>query len=345
MDTELEKLRTELNELRRRYTKLEEEKREIERRYAEDYQKWRRFKEWLLRGGGKGKSSARKAKDDSTPETLEKSRGKENESHIIESPRAPDEADAMQGSVAGPSKLPAKPSSPTIKSPSPSHTNRIPQPATEPRQGSERMVDDKDASPLSPKRRKVVSVNNSPRGPIRTPISPTLNKGKSKLMVPLSPSNKSLNSRYRLNPVLNDGVAYQFEEVVRQKDARRALHAEDCECCRDYYNAIAPLPLAAQPPLWRSPPTTPQKRSRYIEDEEMEFEVDANETATASHMRKISRHRRRWEAPKTPPGYWDIGFPDTQQTERINERAREMHAQKIRNAEIEARAGGRYIRR
>lgn len=106
-----------------------------------------------------------------------------------------------------------------------------------------------------------------------------------------------------------------------------------------YYSALAPLPLPAQPPLWRSPPTTPQKKRKYDtfdSDEEPENTTSLSRSVK-QHVQKVSRHRRRWEAPKTPPGYWDIGFPDTQQTEEINKRAREMHADKLRNAEAEAR--------
>lgn len=120
------------------------------------------------------------------------------------------------------------------------------------------------------------------------------------------------------------------------------LIAQNPPPCQQYYKAVGPLPLRAQPPLWRSPPTTPKKRKRTSED----LEIDASdlvgssskprETHVADHVRKISRHRRRWEAPRTPPGYWDIGFPDTQETSRINERAAEIHAQKMRNAEAEA---------
>ncbi|KAI0348614.1 hypothetical protein BDW22DRAFT_1424767 [Trametopsis cervina] len=50
------------------YAKVEEETREIERRYADNCQEWRRFKVWLLRGGSKGKSSARKATEGATPD-------------------------------------------------------------------------------------------------------------------------------------------------------------------------------------------------------------------------------------------------------------------------------------
>ena len=50
-------------------------------------------------------------------------------------------------------------------------------------------------------------------------------------------------------------------------------------------------------------------------------------------------------APATPPGYWDIGFPDTQAAADINRRAGALHEKKARGIEREAgREGGRYRR-
>jgi hypothetical protein len=68
--------------------------------------------------------------------------------------------------------------------------------------------------------------------------------------------------------------------------------------------------------------------------------------AIASHKQAISRHRHRWTRGCTPPGYWDIGFPTTQQALEINEKAREMHRAKRQVVEAEAeRADGRYRKR
>jgi hypothetical protein len=70
------------------------------------------------------------------------------------------------------------------------------------------------------------------------------------------------------------------------------------------------------------------------------------QTAITSHKKAISRHRHHWERPRTPPGYWNIGFPDTQEAADINERAREMHRRKRDELESEVRRGeGKYKRR
>ena len=52
-----------------------------------------------------------------------------------------------------------------------------------------------------------------------------------------------------------------------------------------------------------------------------------------------------WARANTPPGYWNIGFPDTQEVGDINERAQEMHRQKREVVEKEIGGGGGKYRR
>jgi hypothetical protein len=104
-----------------------------------------------------------------------------------------------------------------------------------------------------------------------------------------------------------------------------------------YYEAIGPLPPRQQAPLWRTP-----KKKRHsspglgmrLNDFEDESNGDLEEDI-AEHKQQISRHRYRFEAPKTPPKYWDIGFPDTQEVAEINQRAQEMHARKRTRTDYE----------
>jgi hypothetical protein len=67
--------------------------------------------------------------------------------------------------------------------------------------------------------------------------------------------------------------------------------------------------------------------------------------AITSHKQAISRHRHHWVRASTPPGYWNIGFPNTQEAADINEKAKEMHRQKKDHVEAEAEKGGRYKKR
>ena len=67
--------------------------------------------------------------------------------------------------------------------------------------------------------------------------------------------------------------------------------------------------------------------------------------AISTHKKAISRHRHTWARGNTPPGYWNIGFPDTQEVGDINERAEEMHRKKRADVEREVGGGGGKYRR
>ncbi|KAJ7630433.1 DNA repair protein endonuclease SAE2/CtIP C-terminus-domain-containing protein [Roridomyces roridus] len=161
--------------------------------------------------------------------------------------------------------------------------------------------------------------------------------------------DRTINASYAINPAHNGGVNYQYDAVVRGREDRRRMEGGDCECCRDYYEAIGPLPSRLQPPLWRSPPTSPQKsgssrNNNCRRHDHAEGDGDTREANISSHKQAISRHRHNWARAQTPPSYWSIGFPSTQEAERINEQAETMHQQKIRAIEAEAEHGGRYYK-
>nr|GAT49789.1 predicted protein [Mycena chlorophos] len=134
---------------------------------------------------------------------------------------------------------------------------------------------------------------------------------------------QSLNSRYRIDPKKNDGLDYAFQETVRGA-ARQKLPAGDCDQCRGYYEARGPTPPRLMAPLWRSPETD---------------KSPTHQQRVHKHKQRISRHRHAHAAPKTPPSYWNIGFPDAAEVERINRAAHSMHQAKEAEIEAEIEAG------
>ncbi|KAK1227102.1 hypothetical protein PQX77_009935 [Marasmius sp. AFHP31] len=168
--------------------------------------------------------------------------------------------------------------------------------------------------------------------------------------------DKTLNEMFEVDADLNEGLGYQFEEVVRGRESRRKMNAGDCEECREYYKAIGPMPPRSKQPLWRSPvrenkhPGPSTSCNHHKGNHRAQAGTPPSPTPGPSdidsHRQEISRHRYNWERPKTPPGYWDIGFPDTQRAEDINEKAKELHREKYKAVEREVeRGGGRYKRR
>lgn len=106
------------------------------------------------------------------------------------------------------------------------------------------------------------------------------------------------------------------------------------------------MPNRLQPPLWRSPPVTPSGARPVCHHQNAASSGSSHNDAVKAHKQEISRHRHHWERPTTPPGYWNIGFPTTQEAEQINEEAREMHRKKREHIEAEAqKENGRYKKR
>jgi hypothetical protein len=46
-------------------------------------------------------------------------------------------------------------------------------------------------------------------------------------------TDQTINALYAINPERNGGLNFQFDEVVRNRDARKRLDGGDCECCRE----------------------------------------------------------------------------------------------------------------
>ncbi|EFP90144.2 uncharacterized protein PGTG_15992 [Puccinia graminis f. sp. tritici CRL 75-36-700-3] len=60
-------------------------------------------------------------------------------------------------------------------------------------------------------------------------------------------------------------------------------------------------------------------------------------TSVSRHQHEISRHRHFNPPPLTPPGYWQMGFPDTQRVQEINQLAEANKIAKFQNIELQAR--------
>ncbi|EIN07620.1 hypothetical protein PUNSTDRAFT_114129 [Punctularia strigosozonata HHB-11173 SS5] len=158
-----------------------------------------------------------------------------------------------------------------------------------------------------------------------------------------------IRTQFMIDPDQNEGLDFQFHGVVRNYRDRKRLPGDDCECCRDYYEAVGAQPERQRQPLWRSPTGSPHKQCKRPRKASFSGSEGAPESdervAMQLHRNEVSRHRQQWAGPSTPPGYWDIGFPDTQQAAEINRRAHRMIERKGENIRHEAnRPNGKYKR-
>jgi len=168
----------------------------------------------------------------------------------------------------------------------------------------------------------------------------------------------ALNAEFEINPTMNGGIPFAFDEVVRGRRHRHGLNGGECEECRGWYAAVGPLPPRLKAPQWKSPSRSSSPTLVASEtacgDRSAEERVrggvgtdsDSFAVGVRAHRQAVSRHRAQWERASTPPGYWDIGFPDTQAVVKINEQAAELHRRKRQAIAKEAKQdGGRYRRR
>ncbi|OCF44665.1 hypothetical protein I317_01552 [Kwoniella heveanensis CBS 569] len=139
-------------------------------------------------------------------------------------------------------------------------------------------------------------------------------KGKGRYVRP-EEVHTSVREEYEIDPEQNEGAAFAFHDVKRKRAERKQMHGGDCECCKDYYEAVGEIPRFNHGPVWRDEPVSTDASTRA-------------EDAVREHQNRVSRHRETWTKPPTPPGYWKIGFPSTQDVLEQNEKADQMIADK-----------------
>ncbi|KAG6335218.1 hypothetical protein ID866_3863 [Astraeus odoratus] len=318
------RLQTELDCLRNRYEELREAKDRAAERYKADYKKWKHFKLWL---------DGDLKRDDEVHQTLKPDElgaykrastlGKRKQFEMIgpDLNNISDEEKRREDSTvaSGPrlrrhsdhDNLKEKEPSPSIK------REKLHEGETESNQPDKGTSGD-----------KVDKLEHCQTPP---PDTGGRKRRGRYAQVP-SAAMPAINSRFSIRKDQNQGLDYQYDTVVRNREERQRMLGDDCECCQDYYKAVGPVPVP-QRPLWRSP----QRKSGAYTRSCGEGNDKENTDDVEQHKQRISRHRHHWHRSKTPPAYWEIGFPDTQEASEINRRAAEMHRRKLIDVEVEAR--------
>ncbi|KAL5534273.1 hypothetical protein ACEPAG_735 [Sanghuangporus baumii] len=335
--SETSSLRAQLDSLSHKYDSLVVTKESAERKYKEDYRKWRQFKTWLFNKSKHGNVLRAQLPED-FDFGAEFEDGIDGESHIRHtmsrtkrhfSPLSNEEneypslsSSKQSGAFAKGTMHQSISSLRTVKSKrSLSGASALRSQSTSP-------------TPMDRKRKSLHSHAPKPNL-VEKSLLDLPNSGKTKGRY--SDTKEAINALYAIDTSKNNGVAFQYDEVVRGKKHRQRLEAGDCDCCKEYYDRLEPLPSRLAPPAWLS--TSKEVMVSGCENH-------LQDRVASSHKKRISRHRYQWSPAKTPPDYWNIGFPTTQEAAEINRRAAEIHSDKRRRVEKEANIiGGRYIRR
>uniref|UniRef100_A0A7S3R6Q2 DNA endonuclease activator Ctp1 C-terminal domain-containing protein n=1 Tax=Dunaliella tertiolecta TaxID=3047 RepID=A0A7S3R6Q2_DUNTE len=123
------------------------------------------------------------------------------------------------------------------------------------------------------------------------------------------------------------GKPRKYNEVVRKKDQREALPGYACHVCRDFFRSLAPFgwPGGPQMPTCGHVLADAQPGSSLAK-----FQEDL--------IQENSKHRAQFAPPQTPPGFWELGFPDEAACELAAEAAEKAAAAAAAAAEAVAAA-------
>ncbi|KAL4074615.1 DNA repair protein endonuclease SAE2/CtIP C-terminus-domain-containing protein [Scleroderma yunnanense] len=327
---QVNKLQEELDALRKRYNELKEAKERAALRYKADYRKWKTFKQWYIDDLDRDEEVRRTLKRDEWAAYNRASTLGKRQRFEVFGPHLDNSSDDGSG------KENSRDSKPRRRY---SHTDmgdKVPS-----------MPKNEDPPPLPETgTNRDISTDNDhlcdSKDSRTTPPDTNARKRRGRYAQIPSAEIPTINSRFSINKDHNRGLDFQYDTVVRDQEERRHMLGSDCECCHEYYKAVGRVPVP-QRPLWQSPKRNTAAHAHHLHDKGNEKE---NADDIEQHKQRISRHRHHWYRSKTPPAYWEIGFPDTQEASEINRRAAEMHKRKLVDVETDARSSkGRYLER
>ncbi|CAG8522624.1 11102_t:CDS:2 [Racocetra fulgida] len=128
------------------------------------------------------------------------------------------------------------------------------------------------------------------------------------LLTPITPHNirnKNTSHRSTVSPNLSE-TNIRFNETVRKQSERRQLQGEDCRDCRRYYEITGPMPI---------PDATGLNRCGHTN------QVQSAELLMEARLHYTSKHRTKYSRAPTPPGFWRVGFPTSQELAETNEQS------------------------
>ncbi|KAK4162647.1 DNA repair protein endonuclease SAE2/CtIP C-terminus-domain-containing protein [Cladorrhinum sp. PSN259] len=205
-------------------------------------------------------------------------------------------------------------------------------------------------SPLEDRRREKVSARNNGQA---TPV-PRLRQGNDRFSkksprLRETPLAQLSVSDFKVNPKLNNGQKFAFDEVVRNKADRTELEGcTDYNCCGRHYRALAESELSARGPSALSCAEDIKMMEEYLGggahklvdmtgEERSEVWIRAKSQGLAN---RIGKHRHRFARQASPPGYWNPDFPSTQEIEQNREESARRERKQVEERWREAMKTG-----
>jgi hypothetical protein len=154
---------------------------------------------------------------------------------------------------------------------------------------------------------------------------------------------------FKPNPVYNQGYSYAFSETVRKRGDRMCLPGcTNPQCCgstfRTFAEAQAPLPFSQEEALledYLGDAYNNMRTTQMSSEERQELVLQAR---TKKMAKEAGKHREAYERRRTPPGFWRVDFPTTQEQQEDREQAKEQEKKIVQERWLEAqRKGGKWI--
>ncbi|KIW28823.1 uncharacterized protein PV07_04689 [Cladophialophora immunda] len=155
-------------------------------------------------------------------------------------------------------------------------------------------------------------------------------------------------SHFKVNPKYTEGLDYAFQDVVRNKEARKCL--PNCmrpECCGTKFRVLAETlprdPNVSEDDLLREflGPGSADKIRSLTPLARANLVHEARANLLAKEYGRM--HRANFALPTTPPGFWDVDIPSTQEQKENQEQARERQRDEVEKRYQEAVKGGRWL--
>ncbi|MCJ1438291.1 hypothetical protein MMC27_007679 [Xylographa pallens] len=166
---------------------------------------------------------------------------------------------------------------------------------------------------------------------------------------------------FKLNPAVNYGVDFAFDQVIRNKDQRRCLpNCTKPECCGDKFNKIVRIggiPAPQTRGLWDSSQMDDVEQDYRLLQDFTGLNMEALERISPAEKNLLlerakaqkfgseyGRHRHAHERAASPPGFWRTEMPTTQEVEGDKEKALAVEREKIEGRYRQAMKGsGKWI--
>jgi hypothetical protein len=158
---------------------------------------------------------------------------------------------------------------------------------------------------------------------------------------------------FKPNPSYNDGLTYVYDEVVRGREARSALSGcTDLNCCGKTFRSFAKAERSTIGPSVTTRAEDIKLLEEYLGDDAYKLgsmtRDEKEETwllaKTWELASKFGRHRQRYSRMPSPPGYWSVEFPSTQERAEERRQAGEIQKALVKERYREAmRPGGRWL--